>query len=295
MYTHQSKLYTEQKDAIEKLKNWVLKTTNMHLIRTACNPTDTIKQWYANLEEQVGVNDAKQRKDARERYKMAIKSLNKQPKDILAWLSAWEQAISLAKEKKVSEAQHSSEWFEDFAVVVKPWMDYWVTSYRMMKKKEIEAGNLSFRTLANDFREEVRSAPGNGVRRTIAKGAFGPSFAGEACDGEENQRAAGDALNQGDRETRVEGRGGRKPSGKRRYTGGSQSACPACGQFHALSECYYVFKDKAPSWFCFRSETEDVVKKALKENDQLRSEVEKLKGKKKKKKGEESESASKEE
>ena|SRR5438270_653297 len=128
MYTHQSKLYTEQKDAIEKLKNWVLKTTNTHLIRTACTPTDTIKKWYANLEEQVGVNDAKQRKDARERYKMAIKPLSKQPKDILVWLGAWEQAISLAKEKKVPEAQHSSEWFEDFAVVVKPWMDYWVTS-----------------------------------------------------------------------------------------------------------------------------------------------------------------------
>src|SRR5436305_2562713 len=147
---------------------------------------------------------------------MAIKPLSKQPKDILVWLGAWEQAISLAKEKKVPEAQHSSEWFEDFAVVVKPWMDYWVTSYKMIKKKEIEAGSLSFRTLANDFRKEVRSALGNGVRRTIAKGAFGPSFAGE-----EHQHAAGDALNQGDGETQVEGRGGRKPLRKRRFTGGS--------------------------------------------------------------------------
>ena len=156
-------------------------------------------------------------------------------------------------------------------------MDHWVTSYKMIKKKEIEAGSLSFRTLANDFREEVRSALGNGVRRTIAKGAFGPSFAGE-----EHQHAAGHALNQGDGETQVEGRGGRKPLRKRRFTGGSQSACLACGQFHALSECFYVFRDKAPSWFRFRPETEDVVKKALNENDQLRSEVEKLKGKKKK-------------
>ena len=75
-------------------------------------------------------------------------------------------------------------------------MDNWVTSYRMLHKQDIEAGNLTFRELANDFSYEVRLTHGNGSRRTIAKGAFGPSFAGQ-----DHQLAAEDALDQGDEET----------------------------------------------------------------------------------------------
>ena len=45
--------------------------------------------------------------------------MNKAPKDMLTWLSTWEEAISLVQEKKVPEAIHSNEWFEDFVAVVK--------------------------------------------------------------------------------------------------------------------------------------------------------------------------------
>ena len=104
----------------------------------------------------MGVTEAKQRRDARERYKAVIKPTNKPPKDMLTWLSTWEEAISLAQEKKVPEAIHSSEWFEDFAAVVKNTRaDNWVMSYRMLHKQDIEAGSLTFRKLANDFSYEV--------------------------------------------------------------------------------------------------------------------------------------------
>jgi hypothetical protein len=281
MYTHNSRLYTQEKEAIEKLKGWVLKTVSNHLIRTACSPTESIDKWYEKLQTQVGVTEGKQRRDARESYKSAIKPMNKPPKDMLAWLATWEEAISLAQEKKVPEAIHPSEWFEDFAAAVKnTGVENWVTSYRMLHKNDIEAGNLTFRELANDFGYEVRLTHGNGSRRTIAKGAFGPSFAGK-----DHQLAAEDALDQGDEETQAEGKGKKKKgAGKRKYTGGSQSGCPACDLTHPLSECYYVFPERAPKWFRFRPETEEKVKKAMEDNDQLRSEIEKLKAKKKKEK-----------
>jgi hypothetical protein len=156
VYTHRSRLYTQEKEAIEKLKDWTLKTASPHLLRTACSPTDSIDKWYQRLQTQVGVTEAKQRRDARERYKALIKPTNKGPKDMLAWLSNWEETISLAQEKKVPEAMHSSEWFEDFAAAVKnTGADNWVTSYRMLHKQSIEAGNLSFRELANDFGYDI--------------------------------------------------------------------------------------------------------------------------------------------
>ena len=44
MYTHNSRLYTQEKEAIEKIKDWTLKTVSPHLIRTACSPTDGINR-----------------------------------------------------------------------------------------------------------------------------------------------------------------------------------------------------------------------------------------------------------
>ena len=65
----------------------------------------------------------------------------------------------------------------------------------MLHKQDIEAGSLTFRELANNFSYEVRLTHGNSSRRTIAKGAFGPSFASQ-----DYQLAAEDALDQGDEE-----------------------------------------------------------------------------------------------
>jgi hypothetical protein len=84
MYQHDFKMYTAEREAIDKLRNWVLKTANEHLIRTACNPKDTLKGWYAKLKEQVGVSATKQKRDARTLYKEANKPLTKPPRDPLA-------------------------------------------------------------------------------------------------------------------------------------------------------------------------------------------------------------------
>jgi hypothetical protein len=98
-------------------------------LRTACKPTENIRQWYSNLTGQVGVSEARQRQDARDKYRTALKPLSKAPKDILAWFSNWERSISFAKEKGVAEAQYPTDWFADFAITVKLFMDRWMTAY----------------------------------------------------------------------------------------------------------------------------------------------------------------------
>src|SRR5437762_13586741 len=56
LYQHDIKIYTTEREAIDKLRDWVLKTMSKHLIRTVCNLKDTIKDWYTKLKEQVGVS-----------------------------------------------------------------------------------------------------------------------------------------------------------------------------------------------------------------------------------------------
>ena len=53
MYQYDFKIYTAKREAIDKLRNWVLKTASVHLIRTTCDPKDTLKGWYRKLKEQV--------------------------------------------------------------------------------------------------------------------------------------------------------------------------------------------------------------------------------------------------
>jgi hypothetical protein len=271
LYQHDFKIYTAEREAIDKLRNWVLKTTSEHLFGTACDPEDTLKGWYENLKEQVGVSDSKQQRDARTLYKVANKPLTKAPRDALAWLNNWEEAVTLAKRKKVPEAEHSNIWFEDFSLAIRGFMKEWIVSYEMLHAKEIEDGTLTFRKLANDLRKELlkgytTQTPKAG--RVVAKGAFGPSFA-DLDDTEQPKE---------DEQEKKRGRSKRKMT-----TGESSAKCPACGfQGHTLPNCLYVFPEKAKGTFRGRKDRQEEVNKKLEEDDQLRKEVDRIKGKKQK-------------
>jgi hypothetical protein len=268
MYQHEFKIYTAEREAIDKLRNWVMKTTTDHIRRTCCNPEDTLEGWYAKLKKQVGVSDSKQKLDARAHYKAATKQLSKAPRDPLAWLDNWEQAVTLAKEKDVPEAQHTLIWFEDLSNAIRGFMKEWIVAYEMIHKREIENGTLTFRELANDLRTELTKLQPLKVGRVVAKGAFGPSFA----DLDDTEQPKEDEQEK------------RKGKGKRKMTTGESSAkCPACGiQGHTLPNCLYVFPEKANGTFRGRRGRQEEVNKRLEEDDQLRKEVDRLKGKKQK-------------
>ena len=60
-----------------------------------------------------------------------------------------------------------------------------------------------------------------------------------------------------------------------------KSGYPAYEKQHCLDKYYFVFPDLKPEGFRLNRKTLSEVDKKLKENDQLREEVDKLKGKKK--------------
>ena len=266
IYQHNFKIYTAEREAIDKLRNWVLKTTSEHLIRTSCDPKDTIRGWYAKLKEQVGVSDIKLKRDAQALYKTANKPLMKAPKDAIAWLNSWEEAVTLAKEKGVPEAQHSDVWFEDFSLAIRGYMKEWIVSYKMIHAKDIEDGTLTFRKLANDLRKELLKGSTPRVGR-VAKGSFGPSFA----DSDETDQLKSKKGDTEDKQQRTKGKGKRK-----RTKGESEPStkCPACQlSGHTLANCLYVFPEKANGVFRPRENRQEEVNKRLGEDEQLRKEV----------------------
>jgi hypothetical protein len=267
-YQQEIKAYNKEQDSIKELKAWVGKTTTDHLRRTCCKPQGALKSWYTKLKEQVGISDSKLTLDARAQYRAATKQLSKAPRDPLAWLDTWEQAVTQAKEKDVPEAQRTLTWFEDLSNAIRGFMKEWVVAYEMLHATEIENGTLTFRKLANDLRKELLKSSTPKTGRVVAKGAFGPSFA-ESDDTEQPKE---------DEQEKKKGKSKRKMT-----TGESSAKCPACGlQGHTLENCLYVFPERTKRKFNPRTDRQEEVNKKLQEDNQLQKEVNRLRGKKQK-------------
>src|SRR5436305_8549448 len=100
---------------------------------------------------------------------------------------------------------------------------------------------MTFRVIANDFREKMGSSlhfsqKGNGLK--IAKGAFGPTYAGQDNP---DQGATGDAQHNSTEveaprcRKELQGKRTRLPDKEDSSTGRS---CVACGQFHHVFKCF---------------------------------------------------------
>jgi hypothetical protein len=133
---------------------------------------------------------------------------------------------------------------------------------------EIENGTLTFKKLANDLRKELLKGTTSKVDR-VAKGAFGPSFAN--LDDTKQ-------LKEDEQEKK-------KGKGKRKMT--IEEPLAKCSTYrlkgHPLSNCLYVFLEKANGRFKAREDRQEEVNKKLEEDDQLQKEVDRLRGKKQKK------------
>ena len=55
MYQHKFKIYTAKREAIDKLRTWVMKTITDYIRRTCYNLEDTLEGWYTKLKKQVSV------------------------------------------------------------------------------------------------------------------------------------------------------------------------------------------------------------------------------------------------
>jgi hypothetical protein len=292
-YIQCQKEYKEQVTSIQKLKKWVTDSVASHYFRVACKPTEDLRHWYTNLRTHVGISKAKAERTARDRYKEAVKPLAK-PKDWSNWLNNWEKAMVLAVEKKVPEALSTSAWTSDFFVAITPIAENWVTSYQITQQDKIDEGLLTFRKVAHDFREKmgnIRISQGYGPR--VAKGAFGPTYAGQDTPDQGTTEDAQKSSTEGalsDRRRRGKGSLGKRKAPEEEEES-SGRFCVACDLNHPLFKCYYAFPEKAPQWFKENPEVRAAVDNLLKTDSTLREKIQKLKGKRPKTSPKESQSA----
>ncbi|KAM7182533.1 hypothetical protein V8F33_014239, partial [Rhypophila sp. PSN 637] len=128
-------------------------------------------------------------------------------------------------------------------------------SYKLNKSAQL---TLSYRAVANDFREEVRQLTKARIPagNRIAKGSFGPSFAAKKGHTTYQEDASDSEVEPGS--------DGGEQNGQKRGSGSeANTTCPGCDQFHRLEKCWYIFPELAPEDFVEREHVRMRVKETL--------------------------------
>jgi hypothetical protein len=204
----------------------------------------------------------------RKRYLAVVKPTDqKAPKDPEAWVNNWEATLALAQEKGVGGTQEPTNWFPDLTNATNSWLPGWTRSIIQNKESSIFDGSFSFQDVASDLRTEIqRNLPKS--KPKITRGAF-PMFAGQQA---EDLEEIVDKVDH-PKETR-------KSQHKRKHSAGQQSGYRACGKPHNLDNCFYAFPHLKPKKFRINKSVQDSVTKKIQEDEQLKEEIQKLKGKK---------------
>src|SRR6266487_5908447 len=279
IYKDQRDQCERQRDALDKLQTWMTKTIAASYVETCFDYEENIDVWYSKLKEQVGSDETTIKREIKDNYKRSIKPLSKIPKDLELWITNWEQAIAKGLERNLPFATSVDDWFDDFLTAVRLIHPMWVSAYELNKSNEVKDGSLSYRTVANDFRTQAKKVADARPGR-VGRGAF-PIFAGKGTEDETDV-----SNSEAEAKTKKTKKTGKQPQkGKRQRTQTTdqttsslpgRTQCRACKQGHDLRACYYLFSNKAPSWFKPNQQVKELVEQNLKNDSSLAEEVKRL-------------------
>ncbi|KAI1097132.1 hypothetical protein F4804DRAFT_202894 [Jackrogersella minutella] len=230
-------MYTSERRAIEKLREFIHETVHPTHIDISCKPGEPLHKWYGNLKAHLGSTDMEISDEAFDQYNDAVKSLSKEPKDWEAWVTKWENAMRNAMNRNIPATQRASDWWSQLVRTLAPFAREWLLSTETYHLKEINDNTLDFATVGNALRRYFKSRSIAPRGRTM-KGAF-PTF--DDRDEEES-----------DKEKNEKGKGKRNASTKRKRTdtGGNTRqgtppirTCKLCTGPHELRSCWIAFPE----------------------------------------------------
>jgi hypothetical protein len=256
-YKLMEKEHQEEQAKYEKLISHILATVSPHLHLSCCDSGKTVREWVVSLQETVGVDPQEERTRARERYHAALRPM-RTANNWETWLLEYDQAATRAETLEVGEVRDSEDVTMDFLGAVSKVAPTWVASF---SGPGYDRTTMNRKKMMKLFRDHMsQSYPIRGKQKSAFAAGEASYLAGGAPD-QDTQRDASD-VSQGAPSAPSQGTLG-KPRQKRKRDGqttrskqfpiGNTAAagdeCPACGQRHNLSDCYYAYPENAPEWF----------------------------------------------
>lgn len=176
------------------------------------------------------------------------------------WLTEYDQAATRAEALAVAEALQTDSVVTDFLGAVSKTAPAWVTTFA---GPGYDKATIDRKKMMKLFRDHMSQFyPTKGKLKSAFAAGEASYVTGGASDQDTSLRDASDVCERAP-SARTGSRGNPRQN-KRKHNGHSTRSkqsmerdtaaaggneCPACGQRHRLSECYYVYADRAPDWF----------------------------------------------
>jgi hypothetical protein len=255
--------YQALRKGVAALRSWMQTRVNASFKTTCFRSTDTVREWYANLQMATAADQGRLLFEANEAYKEAIKA----PTHIgyaglEKWITRWEEVMAKAVREQVPSATQANIWLEDLYMALQQAAPLWVTVHRSTSGETMASNTLAWRTVAANFRLHIRGQ--KGLKGTLARGAFGATFnPGEEDDGDDAregvpQRGRGRTRggNRGSNwhaergnNSRSRPREGGQPTTYQQTTSRKRAATHTtciCGMTHEVRKCWLLFPKLRP-------------------------------------------------
>jgi len=199
------------------------------------------------------------------------------------WLTEYDQAATRAEALQVSKVRNIDDVTTDLLAAVSKVAPTWVTTFAGPGYDRTSNNRKKMMKLYRDHMNQFH--PVKGKQKSAFAAGEASYLAGGATD-QDTLRDASDVLNRAP-SAQSQGNPGRSRQ-KRKYDGtqGTKSKqfpkrnpaaaggdCPACGQRHNLSDCYYAYPEKAPEWFRPNRIVANLVEYNLNKDSELRRSV----------------------
>jgi hypothetical protein len=274
-YRMEESAYRTESLGIQKVVTYMQETMSSHIFSTCCLPEKTYNNWVKLIASRVGIDNKEAKLRARLEYQRVLGGAKKSSRwDI--WLSEYDRATMAAERQNCAELSDEATVIYDFVQSIKKFDEMYAIAFG---QAVVNNPSISRQEAMRQFRlhmeshHPVKQKAHHAFMATNEPIPHAEGDAFHATAGAQSQSQGGGSAQsnpQGGGTTRPIQRSKERqngPRGRRSAPAGSQgrsmtpakrlnnqgeqrlSRCPACDQQHKLSDCYYAFPDKAPTWW----------------------------------------------
>ncbi|KAG5915678.1 hypothetical protein E4U61_004393 [Claviceps capensis] len=199
----------------------------------------------------IGVDDLLERERARDRYRDALKPMRNY-NTWETWLAEYDQASSRAATQGVADALQIQVFMRDFINAVSKLEPIWAATFQnsgrldpLMTRKEMirllrSHMNLYHPPITGEHRADAFATPDDASFLADVEAAT-----------QRSKRDAPSTMESAPSAKRAK-RKPALPSNKRsskNETENTKRKCPVCGCHHGFEDCWYIYDEKAPTWW----------------------------------------------
>ncbi|KAI8942930.1 hypothetical protein NX059_000968 [Plenodomus lindquistii] len=255
--------YEKEQSSLQHIVAFIQSTVTPHLLRTCCLPDQSLRKWLISLEATIGIDEQLEQERARERYLQALKPMRTSA-HWDSWLAEYDQAATEAEAYNVPEVLQINAVTKDFLTSVNKVANVWATTFQDSGRYQ---PGMNRKEMMKRYREYMMN--NHPLKTGKSKASFIAAHdeaSHDTAEGEAHQDSTRDASTVNSAPSRRgrprNQRGNDRKRQAERPPEGSYSStkCLACGQRHALKDCYYLHEEKAPGWWKPNESVKELVK-----------------------------------